>query len=66
MLHKENWEEFIREYDVAWREKSLNVLINELVFVVVVFHLWNERNRRLFQKKNKYVGKTIDDICDDF
>ena len=56
LLYQGNWEEFIRESVVAWQGKSLNVLINKLVLVAVVSHLWNERNRRLFQKKNKSVG----------
>lgn len=59
------WASFIQDSAVAWRGKSLHVLINKLVLAAVVFHLWHERNRRLFQQKRKRSWQVISDIEDD-
>lgn len=42
-------ESFIHNSAINWRCKSLRVLINKIVLAAVVFHIWQERNRRSFQ-----------------
>lgn len=60
-----SWESFIHNSAVNWRGKSLHILINKLVLAAVVFHIWQERNRRLFHQKRKQVQQVIADIIDD-
>ena len=40
-------------------------LINKLVLAAIIFHLWQERNRRLFQREGKSDWQIIADIEDD-
>ncbi|WOG90545.1 hypothetical protein DCAR_0309789 [Daucus carota subsp. sativus] len=62
---KGSWDEFIREASTRWKGKSLHALINKLILAAVVFHIWLERNRRLFQQKRKQSGQIIAEIDDD-
>lgn len=60
-----NWEGSILYAAANWKGKSLYVLINKLVLAAVIFHIWQERNRRLFQKKKKRAWQISADITDD-
>ncbi|WOG86036.1 hypothetical protein DCAR_0105230 [Daucus carota subsp. sativus] len=65
LLYQGKWDNFIHNSAASWRGKSVHVLINKLVLAAVVFHIWQERNRRLFQQKRKHVWQIIAEIVDD-
>ncbi|KAL8119830.1 hypothetical protein AgCh_017086 [Apium graveolens] len=59
------WERSIQISSSSWKGKSLFVLINKLILAGVVFHVWQERNRRLFQSKRKQFWQVVADVEDD-
>ena len=65
LSYRGNWESFIHSSAINWKGKTLHTLINKLLLAAVVFHIWQERNRRLFQKKKKRVWQIVADITDD-
>lgn len=60
-----SWDDFTRDVSGQWRAKSLHNLINKLVLAAMIFHIWQERNRRLFQSKGKRYSQIVSDVEDD-
>ncbi|XP_074364603.1 uncharacterized protein LOC141705609 [Apium graveolens] len=60
-----DWNNFIQMASAQWVGKSIHVLINKLTLAALIFHIWLERNRRLFQSKKKQRGQIISDVEDE-
>ncbi|XP_074365287.1 uncharacterized protein LOC141706422 [Apium graveolens] len=60
-----NWGDFIRVAASKWRGRSLHSLINKLVYAAIIYHIWHERNRRIFQNQRKRPWQIVADVEDD-
>ncbi|XP_024990498.1 uncharacterized protein LOC112524776 [Cynara cardunculus var. scolymus] len=60
----DNWDDIISMLQQATKGKTIWSIIRRLVLVGTVYHLWHERNNRIFKSKRRshiMVGKTITD-----
>ena len=60
-----NWIEIIKEFQSSLKRKSIENFIKKMALAASVYHIWNERNKRLFGKQRNSVDVTVKIIMDD-
>lgn len=48
-----SWEDLINKAAISWEGKSINAIVNKLIFSALIYFLWQERNWRLFQNSRR-------------
>ena len=61
----DNWTDIIRDFGQAAKGKSIWAIIRRLVLVGTVYHLWQERNDRIFKNKRRSYDMVVKTISDD-
>ncbi|XP_059654377.1 uncharacterized protein LOC132301114 [Cornus florida] len=58
-----NWEELIQYISVRWKAKSVPNLLRKVCFSAMMYHTWEERNKRIFKKKKSSQKVVLARIC---
>lgn len=62
--HHLNWYDLVQFASVNWKGKSLVNVVNRLVLGSLVYFIWQERNLRIFQNKNRSSNQVIKNIVE--
>ncbi|XP_023746183.1 uncharacterized protein LOC111894340 [Lactuca sativa] len=54
-----NWFEIINELQCALKKKSISNFIKKTALAASIYHIWNERNKRLFGKQSNSVENVV-------
>nr|KAJ0201063.1 hypothetical protein LSAT_V11C600298600 [Lactuca sativa] len=66
IIHKEgNWFEIIDELQVTLKRKNIENFIKKSALAATVYHIWNERNKRLFGKETNSIELVFHRIMED-
>lgn len=66
IIHKEgNWFEIIDELQVTLKRKNIENFIKKSALAATVYHIWNERNKRLFGKEFNSIELVFHRIMED-
>nr|KAJ0184832.1 hypothetical protein LSAT_V11C900454780 [Lactuca sativa] len=66
MNHKSgNWVDIINELQCSLKKKSINNFIRKIALAASIYHIWNERNKRLFGKQSNSVENVVKIISED-
>jgi hypothetical protein len=59
---KKGWDEWIRWTTVNWHGKSFINFSRKLSFAAIVYHIWQERNAKIFAGMSKTLNLVFDQI----
>ncbi|XP_038994982.1 uncharacterized protein LOC120119180 [Hibiscus syriacus] len=59
-----SWDEFLTQARNNWKQKSLFSLVMKLALNTLVYFLWEERNKRLFQGRSRTIEDLLKAIKD--
>nr|KAJ0193875.1 hypothetical protein LSAT_V11C800388240 [Lactuca sativa] len=60
-----NWFDIILELQCSLKKKNINDFIKKIALAASVYHIWNERNKRLFGKQSNSVENVVKTITED-
>nr|KAJ0211180.1 hypothetical protein LSAT_V11C400156810 [Lactuca sativa] len=59
------WVDIIMELQYSLKKKSINNFIRKIALAASIYHIWNERNKRLFGKQSNSVENVVKIISED-
>ena len=59
------WEGIVNKMSSNGESRSVWEIIKKLCLAAAVYHIWQERNGRMFNGNNRTTGNLLDVICDD-
>nr|KAJ0187106.1 hypothetical protein LSAT_V11C900454800 [Lactuca sativa] len=61
----DSWFDIIRELQCSLKKKNINDFIKKIALAASVYHIWNERNKRVFGRMNSSVENVVKIITED-
>lgn len=65
LKHKPGHVQIIQELQFSLKKKSIDNFIRKIALAASIYHIWNERNKRLFGKKRNFVDGVVKNIMED-
>ncbi|CAH1444098.1 unnamed protein product [Lactuca virosa] len=60
-----NWFEIIQELQCSLKVRSIDSFIKKIALAASIYHIWNERNKRLFGRERNSVENVVKNIIED-
>lgn len=64
-VHDDNWEDIVKNMSKEKSKRNIWGNIRKLSFVAIVYHIWQERNWRLFNNCKRSEVEVFGTLCDD-